>query len=502
MMANMTKTYQTVLTLFGSLPNPSTEYSSCLLIEQTLLNTYIDLGNYLNESIAPVWDTVSVPSIISDTALSATSSLIPYAFTVSTARNLFNLFIEAHVDALNYIRKFSDYVNGVDGNTILSNMNTANSYIAGISNDNIITGGVEKHYARTMWDSLVTDTIALIDRATFLNISIPYTTQSTLVLLGQMFHNNPSWVYVNDPIPYHLLDTQLSVDLPINGIAYRQALKDTFAIIADLNIKIAEQATSLNGVSGSLLLQQITDGYEYALHLADDNLVTQSERKDLRKSWDILIGDYNTYSSEVSSINTNYGGTLQPLTSNFDAVTTALQALGDYLNKGIVWDTVSIPAYIDALSLADTRAFKVDPVNVTTYKNLLTTVFTNIKILDQSLITANITVSTASKYVSNLTNDGVLTSIEKKQLRGDWIALVDEGTKLIQRFKDLGLESTPPVSTDLDAMYISSFESLSTSLNNNTFWSISNVASVPWSIPALIDGAELSKDTILPHILN
>ena len=115
-------------------------------------------------------------------------------------------------------------------------------------------------------------------------------------------------------------------------------------------------------------------------------------------------------------------------------------------------------------------------------------------------ITADIAGTSATTVVSNasfakaftdtITNDGIITVLEKQQLRAAWMSLVDEGVKLVQTFNDRGLTTTQA------STYVTSFEALSTMLHSAS-WTVSNVASVPWTLPSFINDASLSTNTTL-----
>ena len=183
--------------------------------------------------------------------------------------------------------------------------------------------------------------------------------------------------------------------------------------------------------------------------IADDNLLTVSEKQDTLKEWQIIQGDYPTITAQAAT----YGVSSSDYTIKYNSLNNYITPL--LANMGV--DSVIVGAtfrlsfknYYDAkitLLKAITDKAKALADNAQTTANAAQTAAANAKAAaDKAQTDANnaqSSANTANSLLADIANDNKFDPSEKQSIKKEWDAIVSEYTKNITQASIFGVSST------------------------------------------------------------
>ena len=173
--------------------------------------------------------------------------------------------------------------------------------------------------------------------------------------------------------------------------------------------------------------------------LANDNKLTAVEKQQTKTEWDIIASEYSKITSQASTYGVSYS-----------SYTTAYNSLSSYItpllsNLTTTSDITGTTFRSNFKSYYDART---DLLNVIAIK--AKTLADNAQgAADNAQTSAN----TANSLLSDMSNDGKLTSVEKQQVKLEWDAIVTEYSKNVTQASAFSVSSSS---------YTSAYNSLNT----------------------------------------
>ena len=172
--------------------------------------------------------------------------------------------------------------------------------------------------------------------------------------------------------------------------------------------------------------------------LANDNKLTAVEKQQTKTEWDIIASEYSKITSQAST----YGVDYSSYTNAYNALSSYITPLlGDLTNTSDITGTTfrsNFKSYYDA---------RTDLLNVIAIK--AKTLANNAQdAADNAQTSAN----TANSLLSDMSNDGKLTSVEKQQVKLEWDSIVTEYSKNVAQASAFSVSSSA---------YVNSYNSLS-----------------------------------------
>ena len=194
-----------------------------------------------------------------------------------------------------------------------------------------------------------------------------------LVRLTIPVNKNASWIYGLKEVPSWLEDLSVTTVIP-DPEAYREAWNDYYYRLALLQQALIDAAKA----QGDEALEGLAD-------MADDDILTVSEKIGLRREWQSVVGEYTQLTADADRSHLDKTSA----TSNWLALDTAYRNLGSYLNDlgSTQWDGQTV-----TMLSADTDT----AINGTTFSGLWNAWYQARADLYEELSTKNVQYKTGS----------------------------------------------------------------------------------------------------------